>query len=83
MFSVDRVRRSADQKSDLWTLFNRVQENTIKGGIHYTKEVEILDVKGNPIGKQLKNGTTRSLSSVDKTLSLNKTLWEYAVKLIA
>jgi hypothetical protein len=26
------ARRSADQKGDLWTTFNRIQENAIKGG---------------------------------------------------
>ena len=28
-----RIRRAADQKNDIWTVFNVIQENLIKGGI--------------------------------------------------
>lgn len=81
--TVDKARRYADKTNNLWTLFNRVQENCIRGGIKYIKEVEILDAKGKPIGTTLKQGTTRGLTSVDKSLKLNKTIWENSLKMIA
>jgi hypothetical protein len=56
------VRRAADNSNDLWTTFNRVQENFIKGG---------LRGKGST-GKRM---TTRKIASVTEDLRLNKALW--------
>ena len=60
-----RARRSFDKASDLWTSFNRVQENVIKGGTH--------------LG--FKNGrrqTARGVTGLDADLKLNKGLWVLA-----
>jgi hypothetical protein len=59
------ARRVYDRASDLWTTFNRVQENVIKGGIH--------------LG--YKNGrkqTARGVTGLDQDLKLNKGLWVLA-----
>lgn len=58
-------RRSADLKSDLWSTFNRVQENTIKGGI---------------TGRSAngKRTTTRGVTGIDQNSSLNRALWTLA-----
>lgn len=58
-------RRHEDYKSDLWSTFNVVQENLIKGGLH---------------GRTAngRNTTTRSVNGIGKDLSLNRDLWELA-----
>jgi len=57
-----RPRRVADLENDLWTTYQRVQENLMKGGLS---------------GKTA-NGrrtTTRAVKSVDVNVKLNKALW--------
>lgn len=57
------ARRSEDRgKNDLWTTFNRIQENLVKGGLRGHTE------KGN-------RATTREITSIDKNVKLNKALW--------
>ncbi len=60
-----RARRSADLPNDLWTVYNRVQEGLIRGGLWYeSKEGEF---------KRL-----RKLSSIDTVSKVNKELWNLA-----
>lgn len=54
-----RIRRYDDQKNDLWTTYNVIQENLIKGG---RQEIS---------GKK----RTREVKSIDKNIALNKALW--------
>ena len=63
-----KPRRSEDQKPDLWTTFNRVQESILKGGIQTTA----------PTGRRTR---TRPVKSVDRDIKLNKALWTLAAKL--
>ena len=59
-----KTRRFEDRgKEDLWTGFNVIQENAIKGGLR---------------GRNLKTGrrtTTRPVKSIDKDRKLNQALW--------
>ena len=64
-----QARRIDDQKADLWTTFNRVQENAIKGGLHGVE----LDAKG-----RRRRVTTREVKGIDGNLNLNKALWKMA-----
>lgn len=60
-----RMRRDEDRTPDLWTTFNTVQENFMKGGM-----------KGQgATGKSMK---TRPIKSVNEDLRLNKALWALA-----
>lgn len=59
------ARRYDDHKNDLWTTFNRVQENIIRGGLHG------LSATGNKI-------STRAVNSIDNNIKLNKALWTLA-----
>ncbi|NCB43084.1 MAG: DUF945 domain-containing protein [Clostridia bacterium] len=59
------ARRAADSSNDLWTVFNRVQENMIKGG---------LMAKNNK-GKWRR---TRRINSVNWDLDVNRGLWRIA-----
>ena len=60
-----RPRRSADKAKDLWTTFNVVQENLVKGGIPR------LTRKG-------KLSKTRKINGIDGNVRLNKALWTLA-----
>lgn len=57
-----RARRTADERPDLWSTFNRVQENLIRGGIRGRSTS----------GRRVK---TRAVASVSEDSRLNKALW--------
>lgn len=55
-------RRIADVKPDLWTTFNRVQENFVKGGL----------------SARTSNGrrqSTRAVQGIDQNIKVNRALW--------
>lgn len=58
-------RRMADKAGDLWTTFNRVQENLVRGG---------LDGRSTN-GKRMR---TRAVQGIDQNLKLNRALWVLA-----
>lgn len=60
-------RRYADGNPDLWTVYNKVQENMIKGGLYGRNS------KG-------KGVHTRAVASVDRNLEINLGLWRLADK---
>lgn len=60
-----RARRSEDRANDLWTTFNRVQENLLQGGL-----------RGRSLlGKQT---STRAVVGIDQGVKLNRALWVLA-----
>lgn len=61
-----RPRRSADRATDLWTAFNVVQENTLKGGL----TGRVRNAEG-----RLQRRTTREVAGIDQNRSLNRALW--------
>lgn len=63
-----RARRYEDQKNDLWTTFNRVQENLIKGGIGGRSKTN-------------RRTTTREVGGVNENVKLNRALWMLADKM--
>ena len=60
-----RTRRWADNKPDLWTTFNRVQENLLKGGL----------AGRSTTGRR---STTRAVGGVNENVKLNRALWSLA-----
>lgn len=58
-------RRYEDQGSDLWTVFNRVQENLTKGGLH------ARTAHG-------RRSRTRPVTGVTQDIKLNRALWVLA-----
>lgn len=66
--SVLGARRWDDKKTDLWTTFNRVQENVIKGGVRARNN-------------EGRNRRTRAVTSIDNNLKLNRSLWSLAEKM--
>lgn len=64
-----KPRRSADAGTNLWTTFNTVQENIMKGGISGRS----------PITNR--RTTTRKIKNIDRDVKLNKALWSLAEKM--
>ncbi|MBZ7631014.1 DUF932 domain-containing protein [Klebsiella michiganensis] len=62
------ARRWQDESSDLWTIFNRLQENLSKGGL-----------AGRTV--QGKRSRTRAVNGIDGDLRLNRALWVMAEEL--
>ncbi|VFS47159.1 Domain of uncharacterised function (DUF932) [Budvicia aquatica] len=58
-------RRWEDKKDDLWTIFQRSQENLIKGGLSGRT------AKG-------KRARTRAINGIDGDIKLNRALWVMA-----
>jgi hypothetical protein len=81
--SIVKLHRQSDTENDLYTFFNRVQENIIRGGIGYVKNVEILDADGKVAGIKKKACKTREVKAISKSMDLNKTLWNGAMDLVA
>jgi Domain of unknown function (DUF932) len=61
-----RARRIEDNKPDLWSTMNRVQESLIRGGLRGR----------NPNTK--KRVTTREVKGIDGNINLNKAIWRLA-----
>ena len=55
-------RRFEDRRDDMWTTFNRVQENLLKGGLRGRTKI------GRPT-------TTRQVNGIDQSVKLNRALW--------
>ena len=69
-------RRYNDQKDDLWTTFNNVQENIIRGGIRY------FNTELQPNGRtKINRQTTRAVNSVNENSRLNTALWNLTEKM--
>jgi hypothetical protein len=63
------ARRYDDKGGDLWSTFNRVQENVIRGG---------LTGMGRDTQNRLRRTTTREVRGIDGDVKLNKALWQLA-----
>ncbi len=60
-----RTRRMADQPSDLYTTFNTIQENLVRGGL----------AGRNRTGRRTR---TREVKGINENIRLNKSLWQLA-----
>lgn len=67
------AHRSADNTSDLWATFNRVQENLLRGGQRF----ERLDQATG----QRTRGTTRPVNGIDGNRDLNRALHTLATRM--
>ena len=63
-----QTRRPDDQARDLWTTFNVVQENVIRGGLKGT-------IYNQETGRRQRRVTTRAVNGIDQDVKLNKALW--------
>lgn len=67
--SMLKPRRADDTASDLWTIFNRVQETAIRGGLQYTSVNGLGNIRRN---------TGRNIRSIDRNIDVNQKLWTLA-----
>lgn len=63
-----RPRRREDQKNDIWTVYQRTQENIIKGGV----------LGRNQKGRLVR---TRPINGIDGDIKTNRALWSLAEKM--
>lgn len=61
------ARRVDDRSNDLWTVFNRVQENSIRGG---------LNNFGRNANGNFRRAHTRPVKGIDQATTLNRALWQ-------
>jgi hypothetical protein len=61
------ARRMSDRTADLWTTFNRVQENVVRGGLRARSTS----------GRRTK---TRAVTGIDQTRDLNRLLWDFTAR---
>lgn len=64
------IRRTEDTTDNLWTVFNRVQENLLGGGLTRRSETGRLS-------------RTRRITSIREDVRLNSRLWDLAEELLA
>ena len=65
------AKRSADRSNDLFTVFNVVQENIIKGGIRFSSKNDDGIFERNKV---------RAITSIDANIKINKGLWSLSEK---
>jgi len=66
---VNRARRMDDRAPDLWTTFNRVQENVVRGGM----QGQTVDANG-----RRQRRAVRAVTGIDQDVKLNRALWTLA-----
>jgi hypothetical protein len=68
------LTRHEDRKDDLFTVFNVIQENIMKGGVKVPNKPELVDEE---LWRYKSTGFRKSkkVSSVPETVRLNKALW--------
>lgn len=59
-------RRNEDVRFDLWSTFNVIQENAIKGGVKYFND------------ETERNATSREIKSISKNMDVNRAIWNTA-----
>lgn len=64
-----QVRRPADRDASLWTTFNRLQENAVRGGLRGV---------GRDSNGRRRNVRTREIKGIDQSQGLNRALWVLA-----
>jgi|WetSurMetagenome_2_1015567.scaffolds.fasta_scaffold447783_1 hypothetical protein len=67
-----RARRTGDEKNDLWTTMNVIQENLTKGGVRYLKPAH-RNENGNYIPSSRRR--TMAIKSIQEDIRINKALW--------
>lgn len=62
--------------NDLWTVFQNVQNNLMKGGVNTGRRSKPVKVKGKSVKRIIR---TRKLESVKEYIRVNKALWELVI----
>lgn len=74
--SLLQTRRYDDNGGDLWHVFNRIQENAVRGGIRgYAHR------QPGEIGPAVRRVRSREVKGIDQNVRLNRELWTLAEKM--
>ena len=68
------ARRPQDKANDLFTVMNRIQEHSIRGG---------LSVWERSKQNRMQKRTTRQVQGIDQSVDLNRKIWQYAEQMLA
>jgi hypothetical protein len=66
-------KRQADLDMDVYTVYNRIQEVVLKGGLRYQTKVQDKDDNFT-----LRNNKTRKITSINRSIEMNKYCWDRA-----
>jgi hypothetical protein len=66
------LRRLADTGTDAFTLFNRVQEDLMRGGIAYRAARNVETITGEVVGMESFDTSTRAKASISEQVRLNR-----------
>lgn len=75
------IRRDEDARLDLYTVFNVVQENVIRGGQAYRQERVYRNDQGDVIRRTQVDARVRPINSIDDDVALNRNLWDLAARM--
>jgi hypothetical protein len=64
-------RRPEDRENDLWTTFNVVQENAMKGGLTGRTPNTAPNAR-----RRMRDVSTRPINGIDQDVALNRALWQ-------
>lgn len=70
-------RRAEDAGNDLWSVFNRTQENLMKGGLELTRNAEKWRKEGDRMVRT-RNRQTRPIRNIVQNVGANTRLWTLA-----
>ncbi len=73
------VRRHEDAGKDLWTTFNVIQENTLRGGLSGRTKAGYDEATGK--FKPSRRVSTKPVRGIDQDVELNKAMWALAEKM--
>jgi len=73
---VNTARRPEDQRGDVWTTFNRVQENLVQGGLQFRRRQAVANGDVREV-----RATTRPLQNIEGDTKLNRALWVLAERM--
>lgn len=82
-YEMPTLQRFQDKGEDAYTIFNRLQETLMRGGIQYEYTKPIKDDNGNVLGTKHVATHTRKLSSVASQVKLNQLAYDTALELAA
>lgn len=75
------ARRYDDNGNDLWTVFNRIQENVVSGGLRTIVPGHVDESTGEYI--RTRRNRTRAVTGIAESTKLNRALWTLAEKMAA
>ncbi len=76
-------RRADDRADDVWTTYNVIQENAIRGGLTAIPRDERGNWRRQEDGRRARRVTTREVNGIDQDIRLNKALFILADRMAA